>query len=57
MADRDMEYGLVCIVAAVFFLISGLDLLEVTWFSTGLSSLLAFVLVAIGSYQIGKSSK
>jgi hypothetical protein len=57
MADRDMEIGIICIIVAVFFMISGLDLLEVTLFSTGLSSLLAFVLVAFGSYQIGRSSK
>jgi multisubunit Na+/H+ antiporter MnhG subunit len=57
MADKDLQYGIICIILSVVFLISGLDLLENTLFSKGLSSLLAFVLVAIGAYLIGQASK
>ena len=57
MADKDLQYGIICTILSVVFLISALDLLENTLFSKGLSSLLAFVLVAIGAYLIGQASK
>jgi Flp pilus assembly pilin Flp len=57
MADRDIEYGLIAIIISVVFLISALDLLENSYFSKGFSALMAFVLVAVGSYLIGKSAK
>lgn len=57
MADRDLQYGVIAIIASVFFLISGLDLLENTFFSQEFASLVAYVLVAIGAYAIAKSSK
>jgi hypothetical protein len=57
MANKDMQYGMILIIISVFFLISGLDLLEHTWFNTGLSSLIAFVTVAIGAYLLGQNNK
>jgi Flp pilus assembly pilin Flp len=57
MTNRDMEYGLISVIISVVFLISALDLLENAYFNKGFSALVAFVLVAIGSYLIGKSSK
>lgn len=57
MAGRDMQYGLIAIVASVFFLIAGLDLLENALFSREFASLIAYVLVAIGAYAVAKSSK
>ncbi|MDD4250946.1 MAG: hypothetical protein PHX27_02020 [Candidatus ainarchaeum sp.] len=58
MADnKDNQYGLILIALSVFFLISGLDLLQQSIFSKGLSSLLAYITVAIGSYLIAKTTK
>ncbi|MFA5763532.1 MAG: hypothetical protein WC915_01840 [archaeon] len=57
MADKDLQYGIICIILSVVFLISSLDLLENTLFSKGLSALLAFVLVGIGAYLIGHAGK
>ena len=57
MGERDLEYGLISIAGSVFFLIASLDLLESTIFSRELSSLLAYVLVALGAYVIARASK
>ena len=57
MAERDLEYGVILVIASVVFLMSGMDLLEPTLFSKGFSTLMAFILVAIGTFLIGKSGK
>jgi len=57
MGDRDNQYGLLLIVGSVFFLISGLDLLQYSVFSKGFSMVLAYILVATGTYLIAKTTK
>ncbi|MDD3083992.1 MAG: hypothetical protein PHP82_03145 [Candidatus ainarchaeum sp.] len=57
MADKDTTYGLLLIIGSVFFLIAGLDLLQTTPFSKGFSSLIAYIMVAIGSFLIAKNTK
>jgi hypothetical protein len=57
MAEKDTLYGVLLVIGSVFFLISGLDLLQQTLFNTGFSSLLAYIMVATGAYMIAKSTK
>jgi hypothetical protein len=57
MGEKDTLYGVLLVIGSVFFLISGLDLLQQNLFNTGFSSLLAYILVAIGAYMIAKSTK
>ena len=53
MAD-DTQIGMIVIVAAVFFLISSMGLLEYSFLDEGISSLIAFILVAYGVHLISK---
>lgn len=57
MSDKELPYGLIAIVASVFFLIASLDMLDFNFFSRGISGLLAYILVALGAYTIAKSTK
>jgi hypothetical protein len=56
MVDN-IQYGIISIIFSVVFLMSGLDLLETSFFSRGFSSLVAFVLVGIGAFLIGQGNK
>lgn len=53
MADN-LEKGVLCIIAAVFFLLLGLEMLEFQLFEPQFSTLLAFVCIAVGIYYITK---
>jgi multisubunit Na+/H+ antiporter MnhG subunit len=57
MADssKDTQTGMVMVIIAVFFLMSGMGLLEHQVLDEGLSTLIAFVLVACGTYLIAKA--
>jgi len=55
--NRDVQYGILLIIASVFFLMAGLDLFENQILNTGFGSMMAFILVAIGAYLIGSGSK
>lgn len=57
MDERNTQYGLLLIIASVFFLINSLDLLQYTIFSKGFSGLLAYVMVAMGAYLVAKGTK
>jgi len=56
MAEKDAQWGIIILIAAAFFLISGLEMLDIKFefFDPGTSTLIAFVLVAIGVYLVTK---
>ena len=57
MSEKDTQLGIVTIIIATFFLFMGLDLFRVdvvSSFNQGLSTFIAFVLVAMGVYLITK---
>lgn len=53
MADN-LEKGILCIIAAVFFLFSGIEILDLQVFDPGFSMILAFICLAVGMYFITK---
>jgi len=53
MADNT-EKGILLVIGATFFLLSGLELLDIQVFQPEFSMLLAFVLVAAGVYLLAK---
>ncbi len=57
MGDKDVQYGVILIAMSVFFLVSALDMMHFSPFGTGFSNLMAYVLVAIGTYLIAKGTK
>ncbi|MFA6065390.1 MAG: hypothetical protein WC746_06105 [archaeon] len=54
MAEKDVQTGIVVLFVAVFFLFSGLEMLDIQIIDPQLSTLLAFILVAVGIYLITK---
>jgi len=54
MAEKDVQIGIVIVIVAVFFLFSGLEMLDFQIFDPQLSTFLAFILVAVGVYLITK---
>ncbi|MFA6269397.1 MAG: hypothetical protein WCW13_04670 [archaeon] len=54
MGEKDLQWGIVAIAAAVIFLLSGLEMLEFQFFDRQFSIFIAFVLVASGIYLIMK---
>ncbi len=54
MAEKDMQLGMIIIVFATFFFLSGMDMLRVEVFDEGFSMFLAFILVAVGVYMVAK---
>ena len=55
MANHDLTYGLIAIAISVFFLIGSLDMLQGAFFSRELSALIAYILIAIGTYTVAKA--
>jgi len=53
-SSKDTQYGIILIIAATFFLMSGLDILEYKLFEETFSTMIAFGLVAVGVYMIAK---
>ena len=54
MAEKDVQLGMITLVVAVIFLMSGLEMLDFKLFGSQLSTLIAFILVAVGVYLITK---
>ena len=57
MGEKELQLGVISIIAATFFLFSGLDLFSFQLIregTPGISVLLSFVLVAIGVYLLAK---
>lgn len=56
MAGNDAQWGILVIIAAAFFLFTGLDIMksDVISFDPRASTLIAFVLVAVGVYLVTK---
>lgn len=54
MAEKDLQWGIITIIVAAVFLMSGLDMLDFVLVDREFSTLIAFVLVAIGVYLITK---
>ncbi|MFA5930910.1 MAG: hypothetical protein WC821_01200 [archaeon] len=54
MTEKDSQLGIVVLIAAAFFLMSGLEMLDFQLFDAKVCTLLAFALVAIGVYLITK---
>jgi hypothetical protein len=54
MAEKDLQWGIITIIAAVVFLLSGLDMLDFQFFDRQFSTFVAFVLVAAGVYLLMK---
>jgi hypothetical protein len=57
MAEKDSQYGLIAIIISVFFLVSSLGLLENNFFNQEFASLLAYIFVAVGAYEIARTNK
>jgi len=53
MADN-LEKGILCIIAATFFLFSGLKILDLQVFQPEFSMLLSFICLAVGMLFITK---
>jgi hypothetical protein len=53
MADN-LEKGILFIIAATFFLFSGLELLSFQVFEPGFSIIIAFIALGVGMYFITK---
>ncbi len=54
MAEKDVQLGMIIIVFATFFFLSGVDMLRIRVFDEGFSMFLAFILVAVGVYMVTK---
>ncbi|MEK6959005.1 MAG: hypothetical protein AABW59_03105 [archaeon] len=54
MADKDVQTGILLVIGATLFLLSGLGMLEFELLNSRMSMLVAFVLVALGVYLIAK---
>jgi len=54
MAEKDAQIGIVLIIVAVVFLMSGLEMLEYSVLNDKFSTLVAFALVAVGVYLVAK---
>jgi hypothetical protein len=52
MAEKDVQNGVIILLIATFFLFSGLRMLNFQLFEPEMSTLLAFILVAVGIYLI-----
>ena len=53
MVDN-LEKGILCVIASVFFLFSGIEILDFQVFDPGFSMILAFILLGVGIYFITK---
>jgi len=54
MAEKDAQWGIIMVIVAAIFLIAGLGLLDYDFLDEKFSTLIAFVLVAVGVYLIAK---
>ena len=54
MAEKDLQWGIVLLIGAAIFLMSGLDMLDFEIVDQQFSTLMAFVFVAAGIYLITK---
>lgn len=57
MGGRDVEWGIITIIIATFFLFLGLDMFRVDVvdsFNQGAAIFLAFILIAAGVYLVSK---
>ena len=54
MGKNNTEIGIVIIIFAAFFLLSGLEMLDFQLLDPKLSTIIAFVMVAVGVYMIGE---
>jgi len=50
----DTQTGMIVVIVAVFFLISSMGLLEYRFLDEGISSLIAFILIAYGVHLVSK---
>jgi len=54
MTEKDIQLGVIIVVFATFFFLSGIDVLRIEVFDKGFSMFLAFILIAVGVYLIAK---
>lgn len=57
MGEKDTQLGIITLIVAAFFLFMGLDMFRVdvvSSFNQGISTFIAFILVASGVYLITK---
>ena len=54
MGEKDVQTGMIALIFAAFFLLSGLEMLDFKIFDPQLSTLIAFILVGVGVYLISK---
>lgn len=57
MVKNSTEIGIVIIIFAAFFLLSGLEMLDFQMIDPRFSTVLAFVMVAIGVYMVGQKKE
>ena len=57
MSKNDTEIGIVIIIFAAFFLLSGLEMLDFQMIDSKVSMVLSFVMVAVGVYMIAKKKE
>ena len=57
MSDgKEMQYGIILIIIATIFLLASLDMIENQVIDQSLSAVISFVMVAVGTYLLGKNS-
>jgi len=52
MGEKDVQSGIVVLILAVFFLFSGLEMLDFQLIDPQISTFFSFILVAVGVYLI-----
>jgi len=57
MSDgKEMQYGIILIIIATIFLLASLDMIENQVIDQSFSAVVSFVMVAVGTYLLGKNS-
>lgn len=54
--NREMQYGIILIIIATIFLLASLDMIENQVIDQSFSAIVSFVMVAVGTYLLGKNS-
>ena len=54
--NREMQYGIILIIIATIFLLASLDMIENQVIDQSFSAVVSFVMVAVGTYLLGKNS-
>jgi len=54
--SKEMQYGIILIIIATIFLLASLDMIENQVIDQSLGAVISFVMVAIGTYLLGKNS-